>query len=99
MEFVIVLVVFVLALGYLWVKRDKILHELEDASDEFSEAVEEVKEEVEKLEKKIPSKSSLMRMRKDAIEALGREFGIELDRRKSKANMVEDLEKQVKGQE
>lgn len=42
-------------------------------------------------EKKLPSNAKLKSMTKLEIEAVGREFGTELDRRKTKANMISDL--------
>lgn len=37
----------------------------------------------------------LMKMKKDAIEEVGRNHGIELDRRMTKANMIKELRKQL----
>ena len=41
--------------------------------------------------KELPSDAILSKMTKTKLEELGREFGIELDRRKTKANMIADL--------
>lgn len=42
-------------------------------------------------EKKLPSDAELKAMTKVEIEAAGRSLGVELDRRKTKANMISDL--------
>ena len=39
----------------------------------------------------LPSEAELNKMTKAKLEELGREFGVELDKRKTKANMVADL--------
>lgn len=104
MEFVIFGVVFLGVLGGLWYYRQSVLTGLEEASDEFAEAVEEIREEVEEAEEfveevkeKLPTKNQLMKMKKDAIEEVGRKFGIELDKRFTKEKMVNTLHKEVKG--
>lgn len=43
-----------------------------------------------------PSRDELMKMSKIDLEILGREYGIELDRRKSIRNLVLDLENYYK---
>ena len=48
--------------------------------------------------KKLPTKSKLTAMKKAELEELGREFGVELDKRKTKDNMIADLQKEVKKQ-
>jgi len=48
--------------------------------------------------KKLPTKSKLSAMKKAELEELGREFGVELDKRKTKDNMIADLQKEVKKQ-
>lgn len=48
-------------------------------------------EKVEPKKPEIPSDAELKKMTKAAIEAVGREFGVELDKRKTKANMIADL--------
>jgi len=45
---------------------------------------------------KLPSDKEILKLKKLDIEALGREWGVELDRRMTKANMVKDLRKNVK---
>jgi hypothetical protein len=41
--------------------------------------------------KEMPSDAELGKLTKAKLEELGREFGIELDKRKTKANMIADL--------
>jgi len=47
-------------------------------------------EEVEP-EMVLPSDDALKKMTKAQIEVVGRDFGVELDKRKTKANMIADL--------
>ena len=42
-------------------------------------------------EPEVPTDSQINRMTKLQLEELGREFGIELDRRKKKATLVEEI--------
>ena len=39
----------------------------------------------------LPSDDALKKMTKAQIEVVGRDFGVELDKRKTKANMIADL--------
>ena len=47
--------------------------------------------------KKLPSDSKLQSMKKGELETLGLEFGIDLDKRKTKKNMIIDLKSAVSG--
>ena len=63
-------------------------------SKEFKDTVEDIKEEIEEIEEfieSIPTITELKKMTKAKLEELGREHGIELDRRKTKSNMIADL--------
>ena len=40
---------------------------------------------------KLPTKAQLDKLTKAGLEELGREFGLELDKRKTKANMIVDF--------
>ena len=44
----------------------------------------------------MPSDETIAKLTKVKIEELGREAGVELDRRKTKANMIADLKEAVK---
>lgn len=46
----------------------------------------------------LPSDEELMKMTKAQLEEYGREFGVELDKRKTKANMVEQLKSAINGE-
>jgi polyhydroxyalkanoate synthesis regulator phasin len=70
---------------------DDVEEVVEEVKEEVEEVIEEVKEEVEEAIEKLPSKSEIKKMSKDKIEELGRRFGIELDKRKTKDNMIKDL--------
>lgn len=43
-----------------------------------------------------PTEKDLSKLKKEEIELVGRDWGIELDRRMTKANMIKDLQKQIK---
>ncbi len=45
---------------------------------------------------KLPTKAQLEKLTKAGLEELGREHGVELDKRKTKANMIVDLRAGVK---
>jgi len=49
----------------------------------------EFEAQVETIE--VPSDEELMKLTKAKIEEVGREFGVELDKRKTKANMVKQF--------
>lgn len=79
--------------------------DMDDVRMAVNEAVEEVQEEVEETVKdvkeavaKLPSVTKLKAMTKAQLEELGREFGVELDRRKKKDDMVASLKEGVKQQ-
>ena len=44
----------------------------------------------------VPNKTALLKMTKDKIEQTGRQYGVELDRRMTKANMVADFQAKMK---
>ena len=63
-------------------------------SKEFKETVEDIKEEIDEIEEfieSIPSINELKKMTKAKLEELGRAHGVELDKRKTKSNMIADL--------
>jgi hypothetical protein len=101
MESVLLLIALALVAGATWyflrddgkITKDEIMDAVEDATDLVEDVVEEVKATVEKVvtKEKLPTKAKLTAMTKAQIEDLGREFGIELDKRKTKDNMISDL--------
>jgi len=50
----------------------------------------------DKASEKLPTKKSMEAMTKANLEELGRRHGVELDKRKTKANMIADLKAGVK---
>ena len=85
--------------------KDKITDAVEDASEfvedvveDVVETIEEVKVELDKVtpKPKLPTTKVLEGMTKAKLEETGREFGVELDRRMTKANMIKDLRAQYK---
>lgn len=68
----------------------------ENLADQIKKAAEEVEDVVEVMEdfaKETPAElqAKLEKMTKVQIEEHGREHGIELDKRKTKANMIKDF--------
>lgn len=63
---------------------------------EVAEAKAEVKEAVAEIKAKLPTAAKLKAMTKAQLEEFGREFGVELDKRKTKDNMITELKKGVK---
>ena len=68
--------------------------DIDDAKKAVDNAVKGVKQAVAKL----PSAAKLKAQTKAQLEELGREFGIELDKRKTKDKMIADLKSGVKAQ-
>jgi len=58
--------------------------------------VESFEKAVAKEKAKLPTNAELDKLTKAKLEELGREFGVELDKRKTKANMITDLKAGVK---
>lgn len=91
MELVIAILAIAVTVGIIfYVTRDKDSSPVEEAlvSDTAKVEVSDVKV-TEKP--KLPTKAKLTAMTKAQIEELGREFNIELDKRKTKDNMIADL--------
>lgn len=85
--------------------KDEITEAVEDATDfiddvveDVVETIEEVKVELDKVtpKPKLPTTKVLEGMTKAKLEDTGREYGVELDRRMTKANMIKDLRAQYK---
>lgn len=62
-----------------------------DIEEELDEIKQKVKDKIEEL----PSKEELKKLTKAKLEELGREFGIELDKRKTKDNMIKELHEKL----
>ena len=71
---------------------------VEDVVEDVVDTVEEVKVELEKVtpKPKLPTTKVLEGMTKAKLEDTGREYGVELDKRMTKANMIKDLRAQYK---
>lgn len=65
-----------------------------DLKEAASNVAKGVKVEVAKL----PTPAKLKALTKSALEELGRDFGVELDKRKNKDGMIADLKSGVKAQ-
>jgi F0F1-type ATP synthase membrane subunit b/b' len=105
MELIVGLVVVVgLAAFFLWPKVsekiDDFQEEMDDAresvEEKIEEVVEDVKEDIKEAIDALPSASDLKKLTKAKLEELGRELGIELDKRKTKDNMIKELQEKSK---
>jgi hypothetical protein len=65
---------------------------------EVAKAKAEVKAAVAEAKAKLPTAAKLKAMTKAQLEEVGREFGIELDKRKTKDSMIASLKSEVKKQ-
>lgn len=71
---------------------------IDDVVEDVVETIEEVKVELDKVtpKPKLPTTKVLEGMTKAKLEETGREYGVELDRRMTKANMIKDLRAKYK---
>jgi ABC-type nitrate/sulfonate/bicarbonate transport system substrate-binding protein len=76
-------------------KVEEVVEDVEDAIDEIEEKIEEVKQEVKEKLDELPTKEELKKLTKAKLEEFGRDLGIELDRRKTKDNMIEELNEKL----
>jgi hypothetical protein len=92
--------------GYLDFNKDgkvdeKDLDILKDSAEaaiekKVDEVKKEVKEKIAEVKAKLPTAAKLKALTKAQLEDLGREFGIELDKRKTKDKMIADLKSEHK---
>ena len=64
-------------------------------STEFKDTIEDIKEEIDEIEEfidNIPTPSELKKMTKAKLVELAGELGIEIDSKKKKAEIVEEIE-------
>jgi hypothetical protein len=69
---------------------------LRTKSKEFKDTVEDIKEEIEEIEEfieSIPTPAELKKMTKAKLVELAAELGIEIDSKKKKSDILEELEK------
>lgn len=102
MEFFFITIIVVSAVVTAWVYRDKLIGWLQRGADQLDDAIQEINDEVDEIEEKIEDVTDsfnnvidevkkLQSMTKAQLEEIGRTVGIELDRRKTKENMIKDL--------
>ena len=99
MDPVILFVIAVVVIGgafWLYESKSDVSDVVETKPAPATVVKAEVKTEAKVEVKKLPTKSKLSAMKKAELEELGREFGIELDKRKTKDNMIVDLQKEAK---
>ena len=76
-------------------KVEEIVEDVEEAVDELEDKVEEVKQKVKDKIDDIPTKEELKKLTKAKLEEFGRELGVELDKRKTKDNMIKELDEKL----
>jgi len=76
-------------------KVEDIVEEVEDAVDEIEDKINEVKQKVKDKLDDIPTKEELKKLTKAKLEELGRDLGVELDKRKTKDNMIKELNEKL----
>ena len=101
MELIILVVVVVAALyGYVWWTKqggeEKVEEAIEEIEEKIEEVVEDVKEDIKEAIDDLPSVDDLKKLTKAKIEELGRELGVELDKRRTKDNMIKELQEKTK---
>lgn len=100
MEIIVGIVVVALVAAFFW--WPKVSKKIDDFQEDMDEAhekvVEEIKEITEDIEEaveealdKLPSDDELKKLTKAKLDELAENLGIKLDRRKTKAKMIEDL--------
>ncbi len=99
MELIIIGVALVIGVAWwMYANHDKveeIVEDVEDAVDELEDKVEEVKQKVKDKIDDIPTKEELKKLTKAKLEEFGRELGVELDKRKTKDNMIKELDEKL----
>lgn len=101
MEIVFIIGLLVLGGVVYYFNKDKGLDVNNDGKvdvEDIKEAVDNAKAGVKAEVKKLPSLAKLKAQTKAQLEELGREFGVELDKRKNKDTMIADLKKGIKAQ-
>ena len=97
----LIIIGLALAVGVAWWmynnhdKVEDIVEEVEDAVDEIEDKIDEVKQKVKDKLDDIPTKDELKKLTKAKLEELGRDLGVELDKRKTKDNMIKELNEKL----
>jgi len=105
MEIVIVVVALALGAAFFW--WPKVSNKIDDIQEDITEVHEKVEEKLEELAddieeavedalEKLPSEAELKKLSKAKLDELAEGLGVKLDRRKTKAKMIEDLKAQSK---
>jgi|TARA_R110000803_G_scaffold42597_2_gene91217 hypothetical protein len=102
--FYIVLIVLAVAGGVFWYfNKDQNDLDINDDGKvdvaDLKEATKNVSKGIKAEVKKLPTPAKLKALTKTALEELGRDFGVELDKRKNKDSMIADLKKGAKAQQ
>jgi len=105
MEIVILVVgVALLAAFFWWPKVSKKIDDIQEditeahekVEDKLEEIADDIEEAVEDALDKLPSEAELKKLTKAKLDELAEGLGIKLDRRKTKAKMIEDLKASTK---
>lgn len=97
----LIIIGLAIAVGVAWWmfnnhdKVEDIVEEVEDAVDEIEDKIDEVKQKVKDKLDDIPTKDELKKLTKAKLEELGRDLGVELDKRKTKDNMIKELNEKL----
>jgi len=73
----------------------KVEETIEEIEEKIDEVVDDIKEEVKEALDSLPSAAELKKLTKAKLEELGRYLGVELDNRKTKDNMIKELQEKV----
>jgi adenylate kinase family enzyme len=68
---------------------------VDNVVDDIQEEIAEAKQKVKAKLDEVPTTAELKKLTKAKLEELGRELGIELDKRKTKDNMIKELKDKV----
>lgn len=69
----------------------KVEETIEEIEEKIDEVVDDIKEDVKEAIDSLPSADELKKLTKAKLEELGRELGVELDKRNTKDRMIKDL--------
>lgn len=98
--FVLGLVILAVVVSWFAVGKSAALVKVEETIEEIEEKVDEVvddiKEDVKEALDSLPTANELKKLTKAKLEELGRELGVELDKRKTKDNMIKELQEKAK---
>ena len=101
MEALYVLGLVGVAVVVVWLVLDKsstlvkVEETIEEIEEKIDEVVEEIKEDVKEALDSLPTANELKKLTKAKLEELGRDLGVELDKRQTKDNMIKELQEKV----